>query len=498
MNIVIFAAYAINTPHFETELEIAHKHADQGDNVTLLTCGSELEACDPNPNHDAPRCAKCMGRRDAGLKLLPSSIRVEPFYRLSDEDHRELDRLPTQFESHEDLQRLQLGRFDLGFAVLSSLISTLRDPEVDLKAHASLVRRLLRASWTVHRSMCRYLDTHTVDRVYLFNGRFATMRAVVRACEEKAVDYYTHDRAFDLTRYGLLQNTMIHDIDAMNRLIWETWEAAEGDPDREAKASRWYEARDRGEIDEGFVREQRSGRLPKDWDSDRRNITIFVSSEDEFASVSDEWHNPIYSSQIEGLRAIIASLQADPDNMHLYVRTHPNLAVVDNIQTREIVRLKAPFVTVIPPADPVDTYELMRSSVSVLTFGSTTGIEAVYWGVPSILAGKSYYRDYGVTYNPSTHDELIGLLRTDLQPHPKEPALAYAYFWSTFGTPFEHFTPSGFYGGRFKGVKLRPSLGALIRIGMLRVMYPQRAVRHLRRMASKRWRTLRNRLRRRV
>ena len=496
MNVAIFAAYAMNTPHFETELEIAHKHADQGDSVTMLTCGSEMDACDPNPHHDAPRCAKCMGRRDRGLKLLPSSIRVEPFYRLTEDDRRELDGLQTRFESHEELQSLRLGDFDIGFAVLSSLITKLRDPEADLKVHARMVRGLLRASWTVHRSMCHYLDTNAVDRVYVFNGRFAAMRAVLRACEEKGVDYYTHERAFDLTRYVLLKNTMIHDINAMNRLIRQKWEAAGADSDRAQQASQWYEARDRGDVDEGFVRDQRSKRLPGNWDADKRNIAVFISSEDEFASVSDEWHNPLYNSQVDGLRAIIESLKADPGTVHLYIRTHPNLSLVNNIQTREIAKLEAPFVTVIPPADPVDTYELMRSSVSVLTFGSTTGIEAVYWGVPSILAGKSYYRDYGVTYNPATHEELIELLRTDLKPFPKEPALAYAYFWPTFGTPFEYFTPDGFYGGKFKGVKLRPTFRALVKIGLLRVLYPQRVVRHVSRSAVKRWRTLRNKARR--
>ncbi len=74
MNVVVFAAYAINSPHFETELDLAHTHADKGDHVTILTCGGELESCDPNPYHDAPRCAKCMGKRDCGLKLIPPSV----------------------------------------------------------------------------------------------------------------------------------------------------------------------------------------------------------------------------------------------------------------------------------------------------------------------------------------------------------------------------------------------------------------------------------------
>ena len=498
MNVVVFAAYAINSPHFEAELEIAHRHADAGDRVTILTCGSELEACDPNPYHDAPRCAKCMGRRDSGLALLPSSIAVEPFYRLTAEDRRELDELPTQFESHEELTRLYVGQFDIGYAALSSLISQARDPEADLTAHALLLRGLLRAAWAVHRSMCRYLDTHTVDRVYVFNGRFAPMRAVLRACEEKAVEYCTHERGSDLARYTLFPNMSIHDHESIARLILDTWNAARADPDREQVARNWYESRVRGGGDIDFSRGQQRTRLPSGWDGDKRNITIFVSSEDEFAGISDDWLNPIYESQNAGLRAIIESLRADLRNIHLYIRSHPHLSLIDNTQTRALAELKTPFVTVIPPADPVDTYELMRSSACVLTFGSTTGIEAAYWGVPSILVGIAFYRNFGITYNPATNNELIRMLHTDLQPKPIEPALAYGYFWSTFGVPFKYFTADGFYSGRFKGVRVRPSLRALIRMGLLRVIYPQRVIRHLRRTVTKRVRIVRNKLRQRV
>ncbi len=169
-----------------------------------------------------------------------------------------------------------VGTFDIGYAALSSLISKVRDPEPDLAAHASLLRGLLRSAWTVHRSMIHYLETHAVDRAYVFNGRFAPMRAVLRACQEKAVDCYTHERGCDLKRYILLPNTTIHDIETVHRIIWETWDAASANPDREQIARQWYETRARGEDDISLVRGQRCKRLPSGWDGDKRNITVFA------------------------------------------------------------------------------------------------------------------------------------------------------------------------------------------------------------------------------
>jgi len=495
MNVVVFCAYAVNTPHFEVELEIAHGHLDDGDQVTMLTCGGELESCDPNPFHDPPRCAYCMGRRDAGLALLPSSVSVERFYRLTDDDRRELDALPTSFESIDELKALRVGEFDIGYAALSSLISTVREPLPDMERHATLLRGLLRASWTVHRSMMRYLKTHAVDRVYVFNGRYSSMRAVLRACQEQGVDCFTHERGSDLTRYLLLPNSTIHDAEIVRPMMWEAWESAGEGTDCEAVAREWYESRAKGGGTFAYVGGQRRGRLPADWDPGKRNISVFVSSEDEYAAISDHWKNPLYESQNAGLRNIIESLRDDPGNLHLYIRTHPNLALVDNTQTRGLKELAAPFITVIPPADPVDTYAMIRNSASVLTFGSSVGIEAVYWGVPSILAGMNLYRDLGVTYNPRTHEELIELLHTELQPQMNDSVLKYGYFWATLGTPHNRFVPDGTFQGRFKGVQIKPSLLVRVRVFALRVTHPRRVTRHIKKQFSKRWRIFRNKVR---
>ncbi|MHC4217558.1 MAG: capsular polysaccharide export protein, LipB/KpsS family [Planctomycetota bacterium] len=496
MNVVIFSAYAVNCPHFETELELASTHADAGDHVTLLTCGSELEACDPNPYHDVQRCAKCIGRRDAGLALLPPSVEVRPFLELTPQDRRDLDQVPTRFDTHDQLKSYRVGGFDIGYAALSSLISRMRDPRVSLTTHAALLRAFLRSAWTVHRSMMRLLDAHQVDRVYVFNGRLAVVRAVLRACQEKGVDCYTHERGRDPNLYILLENTSIHDIETVDRLIRETWDAAAGDPARETTARQWYEDRAHGGGDMSFVGGQHTERLPANWNPEKRNIALFVSSEDEFAAVGDAWKNPLYDTQTVALAAIVNALRDDPGDIHLYIRTHPNLSVVDNAQTREIGTLNTKFSTVIPPADPVDTYELMRRSSSVVSFGSTAGIEAVYWGTPSILAGVSFYRHLGVTYNPQSHDELIQLLHADLQPKPIDATLAFGYFWPTFGIPFKHFTPDGYFSGRFMGVRIKPSPAAQARIAFLRITHPQRFVRHVKRGVTKRWRFIRNRMRR--
>jgi hypothetical protein len=250
------------------------------------------------------------------------------------------------------------------------------------------------------------------------------------------------------------------DIAYVEAEIRAYWEKAAANPERDEIGSRFFTARARGQVLNwySFVTSQREGLLPKNWDDAKTNLVIFNSSEDEFAAIGDEWRNPLYPTQRDGLRRILDSLQGWKENFHVYLRIHPNLRKVDNEDTRAVLQLSAPFLTVIPPDSPISTYALIARADRVLSFGSTVGIEAVYWGTPSILAGNSLYRELGGTYNPGTHDEVMTLLTTELQPMDKTAALMFGHYYVTFGIPFKYYRPTSVTKGVFREHVLpRPS-----------------------------------------
>ena len=170
------------------------------------------------------------------------------------------------------------------------------------------------------------------------------------------------------------------------------------------------------------------------------------------------------------------------------VDIHPNLGDLDNTQTRALARLQSPYLTVIPAESPISTYALLGACDKVLTFGSSVGIEAVYWGKPSVLAGLSFYRDLGGVYRPGTHGELMELLRADLEPAGVESALMFGHFFATFGTPHKHYRPDGIFEGTFKGMRVAPDPLSQARILALSALLPTRIVRKALAKAGKLWR----------
>ena len=87
-------------------------------------------------------------------------------------------------------------------------------------------------------------------------------------------------------------------------------------------------------------------------------------------------------------------------------------------------------------------------------FPSTPGIEAVYLGVPSVLAAEMNYDHLDSTYNPDSHEHLVKLLLTNLKPKRKLGAYIFGYYQMNYGKPYKYYKSNGLFSGLFKGKNL--------------------------------------------
>jgi hypothetical protein len=457
MNVLILATHGSLTPHCETELELAQIHLDQGDHVTFSYCDASLLVCDTNPLHDWIACKECISKRMLGLPLLSEKIATQSFLKLTQANRKEMKSLRTHFNSLEELRQYRIENFDIGYAVLSSIISDDRDPVPDLQRKSKLICNFIYAAFSVYRSVQNYLDEHPTDQAYVHNGRFAPVRAALRACQSRNVDCYLHDYGCDLQHYDTNKNRLLHEIPATSRRIHEHWDKTPDTHLREELGAKFYTDRARGVIPNwhSFLTQQQPDNLPVGFDLSKRNIAIFSSSEDEFEGIDELWDKTIYLNQLDGARQIVDAF-ATQSAFQFHLRLHPNLRLVRNDYTDQLRTLSRPNLTVIQPEASVSTYALMAAAEKVVTFGSTMGIEATFWGKPSILAGHALYEQLDSTYNPSSHEELVELLKTrGLSPKNKEGALKYGCFCRTYGFPFKYFKGTSVRAGEFKQCELR-------------------------------------------
>ena len=437
--VLVFLTESIWTPHHATGLEIAKGHVEAGDDVHVVGCPATLPSCAVNPHHRKFRCTLCRSSFEVGLETLGLG---------DDKRHLLPQPLPpvglSNVATVSELRDARLDDLPVGRGVASSLVSTIRESEPDLEQHRSLIASMERAAILVASETGRLLDRLRPDIVYVFNGRYAESFPVITLCRRLGIRLYSHDLGYEPDTYRLVPDGTVHKLDFAKGMMRSLWEAASANPEARAEiAASFFDGRRYGGSGDAveryrWAKDQRDGVVPGGVDdsSFTLKVGIFVSSEDEMSAVED-YRNPVYSDQLEALKAIVS--HPWPSTTRLFVRSHPNLRGLDNTQTQVIHWARSfDHTSVIPPESDVDTYALAQACDVVLTFGSTVGIEAAYWGTPSVLVGRAVWEDLGVI-RPTSHEAVIRSLE---DPQSNEvDALPYGYMQRRWGLPFEHYVP---------------------------------------------------------
>lgn len=459
MKILFFSINNNWNPHFETELELMYNHFNKGDEVFILTCGEKLNYCSSNPENKKHGCLNCTSRFWEGIKLL--NIPRKNILVLNSKYRFGLSQLiPDSFVSVEKLKKFILFDVDFGMAVASSLISNFRDHDFNTIINKKIIKKLLIESVFIYKNAISFLNKIKPDLVYVFNGRFADTRPVVRACENLGVSFYTHERGGCFTSYSLFKNSFPHDFHLQKKEILRLWDD-KSIINKEKTSKQWFLNQARGKDQNwfSFVSKQDINLLPDGFNFNKRNIVIYNSSVDEYAAIS-ELNNLIYKDEIEAILKIVNSFKDNLDTI-FYLRVHPNLKDRNNTQIKYLKKLEQKhFVNlrIVWPESSVSTYALLKSSEKIITFMSTIGVEACFWKKPSILLGQSVYEDLDCCYKPKTHKEVCKLIESKLVFKPQINSLKYANWMLNKGEMFKHFQPTGYFTGNFLGKKIVPNL----------------------------------------
>lgn len=415
MKKVLFYSALTYTPHWEIELNLMEKYLRSDWQVVLLKCDADLPACLANPHHTFTKCLECKTRKKAGIKWIGKDrIEVKPFYKITDEQQFDISRLKNlEIDSIEQLKQIEIEGSDIGMAALSSAITSLRESEIDVKKHEKILKNYLLTAAITHFSATNCLKEEKPDEVIVFNGRLASARPVLRAAWKLGITTFVHESGKVSDRFFMVKDSFIHSLQGIQQMINDSFENS-GLTIEEMKkpAAEWFEERrDKSSKNQIiFIGQQEDQHLPEGFSEKKTNIVIFNSSEDEFVGF-DEYKNPHYKNQNEGIRQMLEDCKNKP-NIQFYVRIHPNLQNLQNSQIRFLRSLSGKFsnLTLIEPESPVDSYNLLEVCDIIITFVSTIGIESVYAGKTPILMGRAAYENLGGIIKPKNHTELIEII----------------------------------------------------------------------------------------
>ena len=438
------------TPHVETGMEIALRLRAEGEEVHYLLVRGLGHFTEERPfrptrwyrdqdvlqpkNHSAMWVL-----RQHGVQL------HWPRYR------RETAPVP-EFADQEALKTYCENGWDIGMGVASSLISWSKCASAEPAAYREAVVRMVRAGRLIYRNveaLCRRLQPR---QVILFNGRFASTRPTLRAAQSLGLDWRIHERGSDPDHY-FFHDFVPHDLRRWSQQIQIDSEA-KPPAERERLAHQFYHRRRAGAAKDwhSFVNWS-AGDLGRYAElAGARPVVYFSSSDDEFAAIGEVLKEAAFERQIDAVRCLARECQRL--GRPLLVRIHPHLAQKDPADLRFWHEsLQGYGATLVDAADKVDSYALMEAASLSVSYGSTAGIESVYWNCQHLLLGRAMYETLPGVVWVREPAQLAGLLASP-PPLDRTGAIHYGCYLEEFGERFRHFQPDGLFGGRFLGEPL--------------------------------------------
>lgn len=210
-------------PHLETSMEIALVARERGAKVRYLNLRGLLPQVEDRTW--LPRAVDLntlrIGRakrllRSAGIEVAEAGVAPA-------ERARAAVAARSLLQACADARALRHGEFvDMGWGVLSSVIDVTRNPFTSLEGQRALFEGFLASALLTYDVARRAIRDFGADAVVLFNGRFASTRAIFAATRAEGVRALIHERGCDKDHYWLATEP-IHDPDYIQRCIREFW-----------------------------------------------------------------------------------------------------------------------------------------------------------------------------------------------------------------------------------------------------------------------------------
>lgn len=424
-------------PSVGIHLDEALQQIEQGNEVFILHCDLSIGGCMENPYWNPIYCKLCNHfQKKFRKEYLPKGIE---WHTMSEYVHR-IDQKSLPLFSYcnaKELRNLKYQGLDVGLGVMSTYISQTRNLNPEINEQSKVIFDALLREQVITAQVFKYLQKERdFDLVVFQNGRGAQFRALLNICQNERIDFLCTEYIVFADGHGAVCNyfnDIPHSLAMNNKKYADCWNTAKDtSKNREIIARSFFENR-RNAIfagDKIYVKDQKKGLLPDNWQEDIENIVIFNSSEDEFSAIGKEFDElAFFPSQLNGIKTIIEHYKGDRTK-HFTLRIHPNLKNVPYKYHTDLYKLNYPNLTIVPADSPVSTYALMDAASKIIVFGSTTGIEAVYWGKPVICLAAAYYLPMDIVYFPKTLNELWGYIDTKkLSCKFNDQILKYGYFY---------------------------------------------------------------------
>lgn len=484
-------------PFLEYELDIIQSHLNNGDTVYFVYCGGDNQACSANclPSSEFDksllRCIECCSRVSSGIRWLDTNsghlvpINLKKYSGFDRQAINLLLEKADQLDKNDSVLAhfINPEGFDLYEAAKSELISMYRDSNLSVTDFWPELRKLLHVSCTSFNAFNVLLRDLSPDVTYIFNGRLATYRPLVRLCERLGFEFFVYEYpGYGYENFTLCHNSYPHNLKWATSQLKNCFDSLSFSQTRViSEGSLWFENRlSRSSLkSDPYLSKSFDSiiplALPDDWDKSQFNLAFFVSSPDEQCTIPEYIDFlPFYQDEFPGF--ILAHFPM----IKLTIRVHPNLLDSNPLFIEKLYSYEShPMVSVVPADGQVDSYALVQQSDLIVCFASTVGAEAAYLKKPVICIGPSGYEFFDCVSTVTSVNHLFSCIKDALNgnfasfPPPEQRRLGACQFACAFmhqGVKPRFLRRSTFSGGVLVRNGSRTSIKAVFLLRLINKM----------------------------
>lgn len=415
-----------HTESFEIVLARIVDLKEKGIPFSIGACDGKIKGCVANPFGLPLTCYDCKSVRNKALKL----------FSLSD-NTIEINSCSSSISASSHYTNLQKEIDECSLAGAESTILTFYRRTTSAKSQASLrewISNKIKLSLHTYSTyfsaeLGRIVSAKSFSRVEFFNGRISPYLAVRALLQSMNIEYGIIEVTGSQKRLTLFENCTPHDLDKHKEIVSSFFDKRKSSINADdGKLFFTLRRNGRPTDQKSFTSNQHKGALVNPVGG-KKVLAIYTSSADEMLVAGNQWFTQSSIDQTSFIKSLAREVSSD---FIIYVRMHPNQDGDKTGATKRMVEQLSEIkdINLIIPDSPASSYELLDISSCVLTFGSTMGLEATYWGKPSILCGRALWEDMNIAYQAHDMESTLNLLNdTSLQPKPQDNAILMGCFY---------------------------------------------------------------------
>ena len=309
---LIYIPTGLKSPEFEILLSKAQLLINKKFEVEVVTLGSyNNETYTTSSNIFSQKLIQnaCMYKRMQGFKMLSGRYKLTFTPKL-----KNYNSILSKFKYHsiKAINKSTYEGVDIPSAALSSYLGISRDGNLEGEIFKKTIKNLCNTSVNLYLFFKSKIKTTNYYKVILYNARHNEYRPLLRICQKNKIKTSVLEFSGDGEKNIGIRDfgrNLPTDLNNYKKMIYRFWKYVST---KKNKCDYYFKYKRDGKIindRKSYVLSQDKNLLTREWDSKKRNIVYFTSSQDEYTALGGKYDKTIYKDQNEALRKIIKSFK---------------------------------------------------------------------------------------------------------------------------------------------------------------------------------------------